>query len=250
LPSLPVADTKRRWRVTPLHVGMGYFDEWSSTDKFGKNTDVGTAYEDVWAGGGTMTLLTTASTMIVTSSGVDTAGNTGALTVELQGLDSGYNVISETVTLVAATPPTTNKSFIRVFRAKVLTAGTGLINANAIVITATTGGSEQARILADEGQTQQAIYTVERGHTAYIDTCTLATDIQASRNITAQLLVKSFGGAWQVKHEIIIGTGHVQFNMEGSGGIPEKSDIRWRAKASGGTTNIVSAGFKVLSFKD
>ena len=250
MPSLPVADTKRRWRVTPLHVGMGYFDEWSSTDKFGKNTDVGTAYEDVWAGGGTMTLLTTASTMIVTSSGVDTAGSTGALTVTLEGLDSGYNVISETVTLVAATPPTTNASFIRVYRAYVATAGTGLVNANDIVVTATTGGSEQIHITADTGQSHHMIYTVPFGHTAYLDGSFLATDTTASRTITGQIQVKTFGGAWQVKHTTIIGTGLELVSMDGSGAIPAKSDIKWRAKASTGTTNVVSAGIKILLFKD
>lgn len=232
-----------RTDISELSIALELEPSYSLVDKFGKNPDVDTSYEDIWNDGGVQTLLTTPSTLTVTSTGVDTDGDTGARILTIQGLDANWNLQSANVTLNSTTPPVTPETWLRVNRAFVATAGTGLTNANDITITATTGGSIQAHILADEGQTQKTQYTVPAGYTGFLEYGRASTD--AGQHMEAQILVKPFGGAWLVKHDITITNGHVEFDMLGSSPIPEKSDIKWRAKGSQ-VNNEFQAGYTMV----
>lgn len=67
---------------------------------------------------------------------------TGAKTIEIYGLDAGWNPVSEIVTLNGQTKVTTTTLFRRVFAAIVQTSGTGRLNAGDIYIGKTgTGGT-------------------------------------------------------------------------------------------------------------
>ena len=73
---------------------------------------------------------------VVSASANDASGGTGARTVEIQGLDSNWNLLTETVTMNGLTPVvTTQEHFLRVFRARVVTAGSLQSNAAQITIT-------------------------------------------------------------------------------------------------------------------
>ena len=50
-------------------------------------------------------------------------GDTGALTIEIFGLDANYNPISEVVILDGLTFVTTTKSYLRIFRGIIRSAG-------------------------------------------------------------------------------------------------------------------------------
>jgi len=231
--------------VTPseTNIALGLVGGYSMVDKFGKNTDVDTSYEDIWNAGGDHVLLTSASTMTVTSIGVDTSGDTGANTILISGLDGNYDIQTETVTLDSTTPPTTVNSFIWINRVAVVESGSGEVNANDISITATTGGSTQAYIIAGEGQTQISLYMIPNGYVGYLTRGFLTTD--TSQIITGQLMVKPFEDSWNLKRQIIITEGLYDIDLTGSGEIPEKSLIKWRAIASG-QNNIVASGFKLI----
>lgn len=152
-----------------LEVSKGNIPGASSVLKFGYNADIdsGSTPEDVWSNGGIYTFPSSASlASIVSSSTNDTSAGTGARTITIEGLDSNYNLQSETITLNGTTSVNSNNQYIRVFRAYVVTAGSGEVNAGNISITVSS--VIVAHIPADVGQTQMAIYTVPAGYTAYL----------------------------------------------------------------------------------
>ena len=68
--------------------------------KFGKNPDVGNTEETIWDAGGLYSWQSAAESLEILSSEVaDAAAGTGARTVTVKGLDSNYELLSETVTL-------------------------------------------------------------------------------------------------------------------------------------------------------
>ena len=102
-----------------LSVQKGLINNFTGIHKFGLNTAVGTSFETIWDGNNTYTYPSSAGTATATSS--DTSSdNTG--TVEITGLDSNYDQVTETLTIGGSAGST---SFIRVFRAEMKTANTG-----------------------------------------------------------------------------------------------------------------------------
>lgn len=108
------------------------------------------------------------------SSVADAAAGTGARTVRIYGLDFAGNPLTENVTLNGQTKVTSAKSFWRVFGAKVLTAGTGRVNAGDIYFVkvgtggAHTGGvptltSGVLKMLVGENSASSGMYTAPRG---------------------------------------------------------------------------------------
>jgi len=248
-PNDRVANSTKRWNITPLQVGFGLFDRWTVVDKFGKNTDVDTTFETVNPDGIVQELSSDETIEVFSADANDTLAGTGAQKIEIEGLDSSFNNQKETVDMNGLTSVFTTKSWIRFFRARVIQVGSNAAKSNIgdITLRASVTTAVSTRILADEGQTQSAVFTVPLGQTGFLEQCFVASDTM--NIVTAQLRVRPFGEAWQVKHEVIFPGGHIVFNMAGSGEIPEKSDIEWRAKANN-PNNIVTAGFKILLYQE
>ena len=132
-----------------LGVQKGLVNNFSGVHKFGLNTAVGTSFETIWDGNNTYTYPSSSGTATATSS--DTDDNTG--TVEIQGLDSNYDLASETLTIGGSAG---SVNFIRVFRAIMKTANTG--NANVGTITITVSSTTVAQIRDGYGQTLMCVY--------------------------------------------------------------------------------------------
>lgn len=146
----------------------------SIVQKFGRNPAVGTgAFEHIWYNGGSYNWLTESSTVRIAASGdiADTsAAGAGAQLITLEGLDTNWNEITETLITsgALASTPTTG-SFLRVNRAYVSQVGTyGVANTGDVVIETAPGGLIVANIEAAVGQTQLGHYSVPSGKTAYI----------------------------------------------------------------------------------
>jgi hypothetical protein len=117
-------------------------------------------------------------------------------TVEIQGLDSDYNLQVETVTISGSSATTTN-NFKRVFRAKFI-AATGF-DPNTKRILIQSGGTTVAKILEDLGQTLMSIYTIPAGKTGFL----MRLDITAQGTATGsfKLFARPGGaGSFQLKH--------------------------------------------------
>lgn len=165
-------------------------------NKFGYNSSVGTTYENITDLSTAHYPTSAATGTIVSASSSDTSSGTGARTVEIQGLDGNYDLITETVTMNGTANVTTTNSFLRVFRMRVVTAGSGETNAGNITLTI---GSNIARILADQGQTLMALYTVPKGYNAYL--VKFQGSISKNQEANFQLRTRNVldNGAWNVK---------------------------------------------------
>ena len=219
-----------------IPVQMGIVDNFSGIQKFGYNGSVGTSFETIWDGGGDYTFLTSAGTATATSSntGADNAG-----TVKISGLDSNYDLAEETLTIGGSAGST---SFIRVFRAIMLTATTG--NANVGTISITVSSTTVAQIQPTYGQTLMAVYTVPRNYRAYL----VQLDVGSSKDLENEIKFRikgiDNGNVWNTRSFITTRGGFIEKNYY----IPEiilpKTDIEMRAKSS--ATSSISGGFELL----
>ena len=173
-----------------LGVQKGLVNNFSGVHKFGLNTAVGTSFETIWDGNNTYTYPSSSGTATATSS--DTDDNTG--TVEIQGLDSNYDLASETLTIGGSAG---SVNFIRVFRAIMKTANTG--NANVGTITITVSSTTVAQIRDGYGQTLMCVYTVPRKYNAYL----MQIDVGSSKDLENEIrfITKdiSNGNVWNTK---------------------------------------------------
>jgi len=218
-----------------VSIQRGDINNFSGIQKFGYNASVGTSFETIWDGGGDYTFITSAGTATATSSNTD--DNTG--TVEIQGLDSNYDLATETLTIGGSAGST---SFIRVFRAKMVNANTG--NANVGTITITVSSTTVAQIQPTYGQTLMSVYTVPRKHQAYL----VQMDIGSSKDLENEIKLRikeiDNGNSWNTRSFITARGGFVEKNFIVPEIIGTKTDIEMRAKSS--ATSSISAGFELI----
>jgi hypothetical protein len=211
-------------------------------------------WEDVWAEGGAYTWQPAAVTLGVSSaSTADTSAGTGARTLEIQGLDADYVEQSEVVLLNGQTKVESANAYLRVFRAKALTAGAGEGNAGKIYIydTADTpvGGVPptatriMATIVGGYGQTQMALYTIPAGYSGFLLSRYVGFSIQANQSLEVEFWTKPLGGAWLQKSLDPVaggqGPAYRPFIVPMDDDLGEKTDLRFRAKASAASIDVV-----------
>lgn len=233
-----------------INISAGDVSGTSYIEKFGMNVDVDSNKETIWDGGDIYTYISTAETVAITStSGADSATGTGARTVEIQGLDANHNLVYETLTVGGGAG---TQEFLRVFRAKVVTAGTSGINEGTISITSSDTSTELAQIGVDgsgsnaagRGQTFMALYTVPAGKTAYLTQWTVGCGKQ-NTDAVATFLARPEGGAWNAKDIITVSATTYAKDYKIPLQFTEKTDIEVRAYS---TTNnsLVSSTFNLI----
>ena len=226
--------------LTNLPIGLaiqkGLINNFSGVHKFGLNTAVGSgAFETVWDGNNTYTYPSSSGTATATSS--DSDDNTG--TVKIFGLDSNYDLAEETLTIGGSAGTV---SFIRVFRAVMITANTGTANVGTITITVSS--TTVAQIRAGYGQTLMCVYTIPRKYNAYL----MQIDLGSSKDLENEIRFISKeidnGNVWNTKAFITTRGGFVEKNYVVPVKFTEKTDLELVAKAS--ATSSVSAGFELI----
>lgn len=228
-----------------LEVQKGNVPGHSIVNKFGANPEIraGVA-ETVNDSGNTYVFPSAAAAVEVVSSNTnDTQSGTGARTITIQGLDSDYNEVSADVTMNGTTIVNTTQSFLRVFRAFVLTAGTNNTNAGDITITSKSSGTpEVAKILNSSGQTQMAIYTVPADKTAYWIQWSGSVIKKNTGAATIDFVEKTEGGVIRVKNSLSIsvdGASTFSKNMFAQKFI-EKTDLYVNCSFVSGTVSVFS----------
>jgi hypothetical protein len=227
----------------------------SIVNKFGKNPDVdtGTVPEDIWENGGTYTGFPAGAAetlQVFSSSANDAAAGTGARTIRVTGLDSNYNIISETVTLNGVTPVTTSQSFIRAHTAVVLTSGSSNTAFNAGNITvrhSTTTTNIFLYMLIGTNQTNCSGYTIPAGYTGYMRKITVSCADGASASVQGSIYVGAFGAAPRYRRPFIVTFG-AQLSDEIYGGLvfPEKTDIILRITSCSANNTVVLGGYDLI----
>lgn len=234
-----------------LQVARGQITGHKTLFKFGNNSDINGSLETIWSHGGLYVYPTSAIQMKISSSSADdTALGTGARTVSVQGLDQNYNEVAETVTLTGQTEVLTTNTFIRVFRAFVITAGStntaqGTIYVGTGTVTAGVPATVYAEIALGENQTTMAVWTVPAGYTFYVIRGTFsAASNNAAQYILGKFMFRPFGGVFRNAADVTVNSSAVPYDFEIPIAIPEKSDIEARAIALAGTNFYVTASFE------
>ena len=167
-------------QVDPYNTGIGSgTGSQEYIEKFGANLNVESNLETIWEAGGVYNYLTTASKLSAVSDNLeDSLIGTGAITIEVQGLDVNFNTITEVISCNATDgrnggPESTNE-FLRVYRAAVQTAGATGTNEGFITIDANIGpviaiGTHGVGVNEEGfGQSQTSVYTIPAGKTGYL----------------------------------------------------------------------------------
>jgi hypothetical protein len=219
--------------------------------KFGFNSDINGTEETVWANGGIYVYPTTAARMYVNSTSAnDTAGGTGVRSIRVFGLDANYNEVSEDLAMTGQSQTLTANTYIRVYRAYALTAGSLGTAAGTIYIANGAGlnGSfiPTGSILANLGtdnQTQLALWTVPAGYTFHLSQVDFTAAVSlANTYMTTKLRVREFGGVFRTLFVNVLQSGTYVTEIKIPLPLPEKTDIECRASSSG-NNNPVSASF-------
>ena len=158
--------------------------------RFAQHPDLasGDGEELIWIGATAYPFPTTAVSLEVLSDDADDDDqDTGAWTVQVIGLDENWEPQTATITLNGTSAVAVPGSWIRVNRAKVLTAGSSGWNEGEITIRRSSGGATQAIIEATRNQTQVALHTVPAGYVGYIIGFNAQVDSGAGSGCVLQL---------------------------------------------------------------
>ena len=188
----PIPSTRDFW----AEVAKGNVSGHSLINKFGRNTDIdtGTDPEDIWDQGGLHVPPNLARIHdIVSTDANDTSAGTGARTIRVEGISSGWAAQAETITMNGTTNVPTTLTYHRIHRMYLLTAGSGEVNAGNITATAQTDATVTAQITASMGQTLMAIYTVPLNKTGYLTNIwgAISRSSPAGANIELELYLRS-----------------------------------------------------------
>lgn len=164
------------------------------------------------------------------------AGDTNKY-IHIDGLDQNWDHIEELVHLTALTTVTT-KQYTRIHAIRVVNDAS--VNTNDI--TFTKGSTVVAKILAGRGKTSMAMFTVPKGHTAFVTKG--VASCAASADATVDMFVKYGTNMSYVSEH--------SFEVSGTGGqyiydftvplrLPEYSDIDVRATVRSNNARITAA---------
>lgn len=220
-------------------IAAGFHNGYTPVNKFGANPDVGTTMETIWTCGGLYDWagVDAAAGIVKLSSGSadDTSAGTGARTVTIYGLSTAGVEQSESMTLNGQTGVNSVKSYSRVNRIIVNTAGSGGVNAGIIYIgtgTITTGvpAVVWACIDPEMNQTLMAVYTVPAGKTFYMTRVVLSTN--SNKGAELYLFVRPSGEIFQVKDASFTFSDTYEMTFDFPLKFEAGCDVDIRAKAS------------------
>jgi hypothetical protein len=176
--------------MTPYLIGIaqGLVSGTSSINKFGYRESIPNSYQTIWDGTSDYAYAAAGTVLAVADN--TSSDNNG--TVEVQGLDQNYAPITETLTIGGSA---SSNQFLRVFRARMITANTGSTNVDEIRIKRAT--TDLAIILAGAGQTLMSLYTIPAGKTGYL--IRLQGNVDANNDALFRLISRPLNESFNVK---------------------------------------------------
>lgn len=188
---------------------------------------------------GSQYLASTANTVGIVSS---SASDTG-VDITIEGLDSNWDLLSETIRINGTTPVRTSNSFIRILS----TTNTG---SNTIIgnITMTQDGSNVVAYIQDGvGRGLSGDYAIPAGYTGYLYKGNASVGKGGDAEI--KMYVRYFGKTWIVGHVAQLYEDVYTYDFTFPTVLPEKTDI----KVTGTTTTTgssVACNFDILLVKN
>ena len=226
----------------------------TSYSKFGYNPVINiNDTEDIWSVGGTRAWLSTATALeILSSSGSDDVGSSGATKVTIQGLDNNWDFAEATVSMDGVTPVALPGTWFRINRMFVAEVGTYAgNNVGNITLRIPGPGATQANIRATVGQTEQTHFSCPRNTTAALQTLYISTDSTKVINGTVWQnsniddVATPFGGAKRKVFGVTGLKGSMDHAYEAHPVLTGPCDIWWTATSFANGTEV-EAGFDLL----
>jgi len=207
-------------------------------DKSGATENLGTTsatMSTVWSGTGLYpwtTFTGTGAKLYIKSLTNDPKVQGKSVTIE--GLDSNYDILLETVTLHptdTTTAVSTTNNFYRINRIYLSGANTNSLphDYDIEVRYGSAGGTLVSKFTAPWGRGQNCFYTVPRGYEAFI--LSLNGNSGKMDEITSSLWFHPYGGTWTLQKSFKFISGTFDHNFRTPLCISEKSDIEIRAFA-------------------
>jgi len=217
-----------------LQVARGQIAGHTTVSLFGYQAAVSATSIPVWENAAAYVYPTTATTLTCSSTSVLDVSPAAFV---INGLDSNFNPISETVILNGTTAVTTVNKYYRVNGLQMVGVASGQTS-NAGIITVKQTTNTLAQINAGIGKSQSTVYTVPAGNTFYLDWVEVNTsnsytgstiityNVQIGNNltgVTSSLLQQPFVSLYTANRS------YDPFAYQ------EKSDIQWQLKTNTGT---------------
>lgn len=216
-----------------LQVARGQIQGHSTVNIYGYQPAISTTFVPVWENVTAYTYPASAITMYLSGSNGDTAQ------ITIVGLDSGYNTISEAVTLNGTTPVATVKKYLRVNSMSV-TVGSATNPVGAVYLKDVGGTITYAQINAGVGRTQAALYTVPAGHTFFLQRVAIYTSLNGNDYVTYQNKTISPNGVVQLTQQAPFAMGYDALRIMPRPFL-EKTDIQLMCKIQTGTGAVAVA---------
>lgn len=235
-----------------LAIAKGQIDKHATINKSSIMTPGLASNEDVWFNGGALAVkvyLTAAETMDVVSDDTDdTSAGTGARTVQIYGLDANYEPINETVTMNGTTTVVTAKSYLRLNRGIVRTAGSSNINEGSISIAGTTSGNLQLFVSALHGQDLGSHFTIPADKVGIMTSLFVSATSIASGGANITLVLRPESAAEKVKLYTGLSDGETtSYNPQLKSPIiiNEKTDIKFQ-KPGSSIGSFIQVGYSLV----
>jgi hypothetical protein len=207
-------------------------------DKSGSTETLGTSpatMNTVWEGSGLYpwnTYTGTGAKLYIKS--VTNDAKIQGKSITINGLDSNYDIIEETVTLHptdTTTAVSTSLNFYRINRIYLSGANTNSLphDYDLEVRYGSASGTLLSLFVAPWGRGQNCIYTVPRGYEAFV--LSINGNSGHSDEITSSLWWHPYNGTWTLQKSFKFISGSFDHNFRTPLRIPEKSDIEIRAYA-------------------
>jgi hypothetical protein len=182
--------------------------------------------------------------------------------IEIQGLDSDYNLVTQTITLTGQTRKALTTDLIRVFRMVNRNSTNNAGHIYCYVNTTLSSGAPvdttkiRAIIQPGNNQTLMAVYTIPNNKTGYLrDWYASSSGASRDTNYIIKLVARPTGEVFQVKHKSAISdsaSSYIQHVYVEPEKFVEKTDIELRCQitAAAITGGAVSAGFDIVLIDD
>lgn len=208
----------------------------------GRNAAISNSAETIWSPGSTYAQLTSAVAFeVVSSSANDTSAGTGARTVSIDLIDGNYTKSTVTVTMNGATPVAVSGTYVACNGIRILTAGSGLVNAGTIDVRTVSGSTVKRRLNSSlAGMDDNFIYTIPASHVGLLSSVSYSVT-GTTDDILVHVRTQDSAGVINV-----IG----QSNLEANGSdviffgdgvvIAEKTLIEMRAITTAGAGDLIA----------
>lgn len=239
-------------------VAEGAIPGYSVIEKFGANPDVdtGTDPEDLWGYGGTYNFSSSADIDEISSS-----HNSDTFDVYITGLDTNWDLVTQTITLTGQTPKALDTQLIRV---NCMRNASGTAAQGDIYLTAgdthtlgvpDTPAKVRAKMLLGKEECLQAVFSVPNKCTAYFwgGYVSLASGPLKNENALFSWRARPFGGVLAVKSELSCqgaGRSSWDYTYKIPVALPAKADVLIRCEEVSADNMAVSGGFTILLKED